>query len=595
MFIQTRTSEIRNIGVVAHVDHGKTTLVGSLLKLMSADIDQMAMDSNSMEASRGITILAKITSITWKDYLINILDTPGHADFGGEVERSLFVVDGVILLVDAKEGIKQQTEFVIRKTINHKLPIICVINKVDRPDARIEEVQLEVMCYLSEIAPNIEIKFLYASGRDGWVSDQLHKKTDNMDILLNEIIDRFPAPEPRFNDNKVRFSVRMLDHDQHLGKIVAGRIESGEIHEGQTLFIANNSSIGSKVVKKIMKKRQIQYYNIQNAAVGDLVSLAGFQEATVGDTLVADINTPAIEIPQIDPPTIFIRVSANSSPLSGNEGKQITFQIIQARLQKAAILDPALSLAIDIDAAIIGGRGIMHLGVLLENMRKEGIEITVYPPEVKQQGNTEPWEKLHLEFNAEYLSIVMKKLINRNAEILSTDTEKDLAILEARVATRNILGYESEFGTDTKGTGTWEQSFDGYGPISESNNSYANGTLISMATGEANSYALNDLESRGKLYIKPGMKVYPGMIIGECNKEQDIEANPTKGKQLTNMRSTGKDDVIKLIPVKDLTVEDALLMIAGKSMQCIELTPISIRLRMKILDSNERKKIQKKN
>lgn len=589
MIVINPTEKVRNIGVVAHVDHGKTTLVGSLLKLMSADIDQMAMDSNSMEASRGITILAKITSIIWQDYLINILDTPGHADFGGEVERSLFVVDGVILLVDAKEGIKQQTEFVIRKTIQHKLPIICVINKVDRPDARIEEVELEVMCYLSEIDPDLQVKFLYASGREGWVSREMYKKTDNMNALLEEIVEKFPAPIPRFEDNETRFSVRMLDHDQHLGKIVAGRIESGSIYEGQNLFIAGTNA-SAKVVKKIMKKRQIQYYNINKAQVGDLVSLAGFSDATVGDTLVANINISPMEIPQIDPPTIFIRISANSSPLSGNEGKQITFQVIQDRLQKAANLDPALSLSIDRDAAIVGGRGIMHLGVLLENMRKEGFEMTVYPPEVNRKGNTEPWEKLHLEFHANYLPIVMKKLINRNAEILSTDTDKDLAILEARVATRNILGYESEFGTDTKGSGTWEQAFDGYGPISDSTNSYENGTLISMATGEANSYALNDLESRGKLYIKPGMKVYPGMIIGECNKEQDIEANPTKAKKVTNIRASGKDEAIKLIPVKDFTVEDALLLIAGKADQCVELTPISIRLRMKILDSSARKK-----
>ncbi len=589
MSIINPTEKVRNIGVVAHVDHGKTTLVGSLLKLMSADIDQMAMDSNSMEASRGITILAKITSITWQDYLINILDTPGHADFGGEVERSLFVVDGVILLVDAREGIKQQTEFVIRKTIQHKLPIICVINKVDRPDAKIEEVELQVMIYLSEIDPNLEVKFLYASGREGWVSREACKKTDNMNALLEEIIDKFPAPMSRFEDNETRFSVRILDHDQHLGKIVAGRIESGSIYEGQNLFIAGTNA-NAKVVKKIMKKRQIQYYNINKAQAGDLVSLAGFPDATVGDTLVANINIPPMEIPQIDLPTIFIRISANSSPLSGNEGKQITFQIIQDRLQKAANLDPALSLSIDRDAAIVGGRGIMHLGVLLENMRKEGFEMTIYPPEVNRKGNTEPWEKLHLEFHSNHLPIVMKKLINRNAEILSTDTDKDLAILEARVATRNILGYESEFGTDTKGSGTWEQSFDSYGPISDSTNSYENGTLISMATGEANSYALNDLESRGKLYIKPGTKVYPGMIIGECNKEQDIEANPTKAKKVTNIRASGKDDAIKLIPVKDLTVEDALLLIAGKADQCIELTPISIRLRMKILDSSARKK-----
>lgn len=589
-------SMMRNIAIIAHVDHGKTTLVD---KLLGAKTDRV-MDSNALESERGITILAKCTSVIWNDYEINILDTPGHRDFGGEVERALSMADGALLLVDATEGIGQQTKFVARKAMELGLKLICVVNKVDRPGNRAEDVHLEVLSYLHDINPELEPTVLYVSGKAGLAAgslEEFHKLYQNhnpeacsMDLLLKTVVDEIPAPQIKFDDNQLRMSVRIIDGEKHLGKLLMGRVESGVIEEGQFVHIKSlEGDVESGRVTKILKRRGTAFVPITRASAGDIVSVAGFGRATVGHTIVGENSVAAVRIPSVDPPTLSMIVEPNTSPLLGREGSKLTSQLLQERLLREAETDVSLQVVANGASITIAGRGEMHLGVLLENLRREGFELTVHPPEVRIVDGQEPWESLTLEIDSEHVGDVLSELNLRRAEIQHTDEiPGNRFCIECVVAAKNVLGYRSKFLTQTQGSGVWNQAFDSYRQQSETIKSQRDGVLVSTEPGTATAYALNKLEARGEMFIKPGTEVYEGMIIGECNKQGDLDVNPVDNKKLTNMRAAGKDEGIRLSPPRIFSLEDALLYIEPG--ECLEVTPQNFRLRKKWLTLNERKK-----
>ena len=581
------SSEIRNIAIIAHVDHGKTTLVDKLLNVSN----ERVMDCNAIENERGITILAKCTSIEWtnpktsKPYLINIIDTPGHRDFAGEVERALSMADGAILLVDAVEGIEQQTKFVARKAIECGLKLVCVVNKVDRPDRRPEDAYLEVLEYLQSIDQHLDPPLLYASGREGWATTVLDDALDSaiqktIDPLLETVVNHIPAPADRFGDGKARFSVRMLDADKHLGTILVGKVESGVLKETQRGIAIDEAGkqIETARITKLMKRQGLKHYPVTEVCAGDIISMAGFTEATVGHTIVADAQTTPVIIPKVDPPTLSIVIEPNTSPIAKKDGTKFTSQQIQERILVEAQTDVSLE-ATPCGAGItVTGRGEMHLGVLIENVRREGFEMTIYPPTVKIIDNQEPWETLTLDVDSEYVGDIISELNMRHAEIAdTTEIGTDRYRITCTVPIKNILGYRSKFLMQTQGGGSWNQAFDSYRPATEEIVVPRNGALISMALGVATAYALDKQKSNGIMFIEPGQQVYPGMIIGERNREDDLCVNPTHSKKLTNMRASGKDEEIRLVPPRKLSLEDALLSITKG--QCLEVTPLRFNLR----------------
>jgi GTP-binding protein len=579
--------EIRNIAIIAHVDHGKTTLVDKLLNTS----DERVMDCNAIENERGITILAKCTSIEWtnprtsKPYLINIIDTPGHRDFAGEVERALSMADGAILLVDAVEGIEQQTKFVARKAIECGLKLVCVVNKVDRPDRRPEDAYLEVLEYLQSIDQRLDPPLLYASGREGWATTVLDDALDSaiqktIDPLLETIVDYIPAPTDRFGDGKARFSVRMLDADKHLGTILVGKVESGTLKETQRGIAIDEAGkqIETARITKLMKRQGLKHYPVTEVCAGDIISMAGFTEATVGHTIVGDAQTTPVIIPKVDPPTLSIVIEPNTSPIAKKDGTKFTSQQIQERILAEAQTDVSLEAKACGAGITVTGRGEMHLGVLIENMRREGFEMTIYPPTVKLIDNQEPWETLTLDVDSEYVGDIISELNMRHAEIAdTTEIGTDRYRITCAVPIKNILGYRSKFLMQTQGGGSWNQAFDSYRPSTEEIVVPRNGALISTALGVATAYALDKQKSNGIMFIEPGQEVYPGMIIGERNREDDLCINPTHSKKLTNMRASGKDDEIRLVPPRKLSLEDALLSITKG--QCLEVTPLRFNLR----------------
>jgi len=588
----------RNIAIIAHVDHGKTTLVD---KLLDAKSDRV-MDSNALESERGITILAKCTSIVWQskdtEYNINIIDSPGHRDFGGEVERALAMVDGAVLLVDAAEGVEQQTKFVTRKALNLGIPIIVVINKVDRPGSEPEERMIEVIDYLETAGLKGEIPVLYASGRQGWATYDLQEalsgKAVGMAPLLDTVIQHIPAPKLQFTDQEARFSVRMIDSDKHLGRILIGRVESGVISTGQTLHVKNaNGNVESAKVSKIMQRQGMKSLVIDTAEHGDIVSIAGFSNATVGDSVLSNKDLTPLLIPSIDPPTLSMTLTANTSPFLGRDGKKLTSQLIQERILKEAESDVSLQVSISGSHVTVAGRGEMHLGVLIENLRRENFELTVFPPEVRIIDNKEPWERLVLEMDLEHMGTVVSELNSRHAQIQDTAERNDgnRMRIECIVSAKNILGYRSKYLADTQGSGIWGQSFEEYRDMAPRIQHKRNGVLVSTTNGTITSYALDKLSDRGEMFIEPGIEVYEGMIIGENNKDNDLDVNPVHAKKLTNMRASGTDETIRLSPPRKLSLEDALLYIQAD--ECIEVTPLNIRLRKKGLTQQDRKRFAK--
>lgn len=605
--------KIRNIAIIAHVDHGKTTLVDNMLKQAGTfreneRVEDRVMDSGDIERERGITISAKPTSIQWGEYKINIVDTPGHADFGGEVERILSMVDGVVLLVDSAEGPLPQTKFVLSKALKLGLrPIVC-INKIDRGDARPEEVLTETFDLFDKLGADdaqLDFPYLYAVGRDGWaVRDLSEINNPNKDLkpLFQLIVDHVPAPDCNGTrcaiDAPFTMLATTLEADPYVGRILTGKIESGTVRVGQTVKAINMAGelIETAKITKIIEHAGIQKISRDAASAGDIVVLAGFSKATVADTLCdPSVTTPIPAIP-IDPPTLTMTFFVNTSPLAGKSGKKLTSRMIGERLFREAETNIALKVtqSANNEAFEVSGRGELQLGILIETMRREGFELSVSRPRVIMHQNengekTEPIEEVVIDVDDEFSGVVIEKMTKRKATITEM---KPSGIGKTRIVfsapSRGLIGYLSEFRTDTRGTGIMNRVFDKYdlyrGPITQ----YRPGVLVSMESGQTTTYALHNLEPRGVLFVGPQTEVYSGMIVGEHSKENDIEVNPVRGKQLTNVRSVTADEKLFLAPPRKISLEEALSYIQDDEL--VEVTPATIRLRKKELDSGKRKK-----
>lgn len=601
--------KLRNIAIIAHVDHGKTTLVDNMLKQSGTFRDnqkvaERAMDSGDIERERGITILAKCTSIDWKDTHINIVDTPGHADFGGEVERILSMVDGVVLLVDSSEGPMPQTKFVLGKALKIGLKPIVVINKADKPDARVDEVLNEIFdLFVSLDATDEQLDFptLYASGRDGWAISDMSEEKKDLSPLFELIVSY--VKEPDCNPN-APFSMlaTILEADKFLGRVLTGKVQTGKVKTGETIKAINIESkeVERFRVSKILAYKGLERVSLDEANAGDIIALSGMSKATVADTLCAlEVTTP-LKAQPIDPPTLSMTFSVNDSPLGGREGDKVTSRMIGDRLRKEAEGNIALKIteSENKDSFEVAGRGELQLGVLIETMRREGFELSVSRPKVlmkkDEDGQTlEPVEEVVVDVDEEFSGAVVEKMSMRRAELIEMIPSQagNKVRLIFRAPSRGLIGYHSEFLTDTRGTGIMNRLFYAYEPHKGNIEGRRNGVLISSESGEAIAYALWKLEDRGPMFVLPNSPVYTGMIIGEHTKSNDLEVNPTKAKQLTNIRASGKDEAIALAPPKKLGLEDALSYIQEDEL--LEVTPKSLRLRKKYLDPHERKRMSK--
>ncbi len=597
---------LRNIAIIAHVDHGKTTLVDQLFRQSGTfrdnqRVEERAMDSNDLEKERGITILAKPTSIEWEGVRINIVDTPGHADFGGEVERILSMVDGVILLVDAAEGAMPQTKFVTGKALALGLRPIVVVNKVDRSDARIQEVLDEVFdLFVALEASDEQLDFpvLYASGRNGYASEDMDRREGTLTPLFQKIVDHVPPPS--LDENApFSFLVTLLDRDNFLGRILTGRVQSGVVKLNQPIHALDETGnvIETGRASKLMSFRGLDRVPVEEARAGDIISLAGLTVATVANTIAdTSVSTP-IQAQPIDPPTLSMRFAVNDSPMAGREGSKVTSRMIRDRLMREAETNVAIKVteAADRDSFEVAGRGELQLGVLIETMRREGFELGISRPRVlfgedENGKKTEPYETVIIDVDEEHSGTVVEKMNLRKAEM--TDMRPSTGgktRITFSAPSRGMIGYHGEFLSDTRGTGIMNRLFEKYGPHKGNIEGRKNGVLISNGAGEAQGYALGPLEDRGILFVGHGEALYEGMIIGENAKTDDLEVNPMKAKQLTNFRASGgKDDAIRLTPPKKMTLEQAIAYIDDDEM--VEVTPKSIRLRKRHLDPHERKR-----
>ena len=594
--------KIKNIAVIAHVDHGKTTLVDGLLQQSGTfqahqEVEERAMDSNDIEKERGITILSKNTAITYGDHKINIIDTPGHADFGGEVERVLKMVDGVLLLVDAQEGVMPQTKFVLKKAIELGLKPIVVVNKIDKPAAEPERVVDEVFDLLVALDANdeqLEFPVLYAAARDGYAKWNLEDENRDLTPLFEAIIEHVPYPEGSA-EASAQAQVFTLDYDNFVGRIGVARIFNGVVKRGDELLLIKADGQKSKSrISKLIGFKGLDRIEIDKAEAGDIVAIAGFNDIDVGDTL-ADPNNPIQLDPlHIEEPTLSVIFSVNDGPLAGTEGKHVTSNKIKARLEKEMQTNIAMRMEPLGDASFkVSGRGELQIGILAENMRREGYEFLLARPEVviKEENGVklEPFEHLVIDVPEEFQGTVIEKLGKRKAEMTSMTPMPDGTVrIEFEIPARGLIGFRSEFLTDTKGEGVMNHSFLEYRPYTGTVESRTQGALISMDNGEAVAFSLYNLQARGTLFIKPQAKVYNGMVIGESARPGDLEVNPLKGKQLTNMRSAGADDAIKLVPPREMTLEQAMEWIEEDEL--VEVTPKNIRIRKKHLDPAARRR-----
>ncbi|MBB3775490.1 GTP-binding protein [Erythromicrobium ramosum] len=607
------SSALRNIAIIAHVDHGKTTLVDQLFRQSGTfrenqRVEERAMDSGDLEKERGITILAKCTSVEWHGAngdttRINIVDTPGHADFGAEVERILSMVDGVILLVDSAEGAMPQTKFVTGKALALGLRPIVVVNKIDRPDGRPQEVLDEVFdLFVSLDAADDQLEFpvLYASGRDGYASEDQDRREGSLAPLFEKIIEHVRAPglDP---DAKFSFLATLLDRDNFMGRVITGRVQSGTIRVNDPIHAID---MDGKVVEvgratKLMSFDGLERVPVESAQAGDIIALAGLEKATVANTICDPSVSEPIAAQPIDPPTLAMRFSVNDSPLAGREGSKVTTRIIRDRLLREAETNVAIRVteSEDKDAYEVAGRGELQLGVLIETMRREGFELGISRPRVlfREEGGKrmEPYETVVIDVDDEHSGTVVEKMQRRKADLTEM---RPSGLGKTRITfsapSRGLIGYHGEFLSDTRGTGIMNRLFEKYDAYKGPIEGRINGVLISNGDGEANAYALNMLEERGELFVGPQMKVYQGMIIGENAKPDDLEVNPMKAKQLSNVRSSGKDEAIRLTPPRRMTLEQSIAYIDDDEM--VEVTPQSIRLRKAELDPNERKKMRRK-
>ncbi|QGX98592.1 translational GTPase TypA [Roseovarius faecimaris] len=603
--------DLRNIAIIAHVDHGKTTLVDELLKQSGAfrenqAVDERAMDSNDLERERGITIFAKPTSVEWKGTRINIVDTPGHADFGGEVERILSMVDGVVLLVDAAEGPMPQTKFVTSKALALGLRPIVVLNKVDKPDAepdRALDECFDLFANLDASEDQLDFPHMYASGRSGWADHDLDGPRRDLSALFDLIVNHVPAPRQlKRADEDFRMLATTLGSDPFVGRLLTGRVESGRLKVGATVQAL--SRIGQKIesfrVTRIQAFRGLSTQDIDIAMAGDIVSLAGMSKATVADTICALAVEEPLEAQPIDPPTITVTFGINDSPLAGRDGKKVQSRVIRDRLLKEAESNVAIRVTDTPggEAFEVAGRGELQMGVLIENMRREGFELSISRPQVllrdaEDGGKLEPIEEVTIDVDDDYSGAVIEKITGPRkgelAEMRPAGAGKTRII--AHVPSRGLIGYHGEFLTDTRGTGVLNRVFHGWAPHKGPIPGRRAGVLISMENGDAVAYALWNLEERGKMFISPQEKVYTGMIIGEHSRENDLEVNPLKGKKLTNVRASGSDEAVRLTPPVIMSLEQAIAYIDDDEL--VEVTPNAIRLRKRYLDPHERKRQSK--
>ncbi len=599
---------MRNIAIIAHVDHGKTTLVDELLKQSGAfrenqRIVERIMDSNELEKERGITILAKAPSVVWDDVRINIVDTPGHADFGGEVERILNMVDGAIVLVDAAEGPMPQTKFVVGKALKVGLRPIVAVNKIDRPDARADEVVNEVFDLFAALDADdeqLDFPILYGSGRDGWMNHNPEGPQDKgLAPLFDLVLDH--VPEPSVGEGAFRMIGTILEANPFLGRIITGRIHSGSVKPNHSIKVMdrNGALLEQGRVSKILAFRGIERQPIDEGRAGDIVAIAGLTKGTVADTYCVPENNEPLEAQPIDPPTVTMSFIVNDSPLAGTEGDKVTSRVIRDRLMKEAEGNVALKIeeAEDKDSFYVSGRGELQLAVLIETMRREGFELAVSRPRVVMQKDEhgtllEPVEEVVIDVDEEHSGVVVQKMSERKAEMIELRPSGGSRVrLVFHAPTRGLIGYQSELLTDTRGTAIMNRLFHDYQPFKGDIGGRVNGVLLANEAGESVAYALFNLEDRGPMVIDAGEKVYEGMIVGIHTRDNDLEVNVLKGKKLTNMRASGKDEAVKLTPPIRMTLERALSWIQDDEL--VEVTPKSIRLRKLYIDPHERKRFEK--
>ena len=601
-------NDLRNIAIIAHVDHGKTTLVDEMLKQGGAfrenqEVEDRVMDSNDIERERGITILAKNTSVKYNGVKINIIDTPGHADFGGEVERVLKMVDGVILLVDAAEGPMPQTRFVLSKALELGHKIIIVVNKIDRPDARLDEIGDEVLELLLDLDANdeqLESPILFCSGRAGTCSLSQYEAGTDLKPLFDTILDYIPAPEGDEN-GPMQMLISSIDYNDYVGRTGIGRVERGVIKVNQPVIVGDYHETKKPYNSKIVTISQIEglgKQNVDEAKVGDIVWISGIENITIGDTLCAADNYEPLPFVKISEPTVEMTFSVNDSPFAGREGKFVTSRQLRERLFKEVLRDVSLRVSEteNTDSFRVCGRGEMHLSILIENMRREGYELGVSTPRVLMKEidgvMCEPMERLVIDVPEDCTGSVMEKMGTRKAELQTMHPQGSRMRLEFIIPARGLFGYKSEFLTDTKGEGVMSSIFDSYQPYKGDIPRRNTGSLISFETGEAVTYGLFNAQERGSLFIGAGTPVYEGMVVGASPKVEDLVVNVCKKKHLTNTRASGSDDALRLVPPRKLSLEDSLEFIADDEL--LEVTPKSIRIRKRILDNALRAKTRAK-
>ena len=604
--MRQKREDIRNIAIIAHVDHGKTTLVDELLKQSGVfrenqDVAERVMDSGDIERERGITILSKNTAVTYKNTKINIIDTPGHADFGGEVERVLKMVNGVVLVVDAFEGAMPQTKFVLRKALELKLPVIVCINKIDRPEARPKEVideVLELFIELDASEEQLDCPFVFASAKTGTASLDMDTPGTNMIPLFETILDYIPAPEGD-PDAGTQVLISTIDYNEYVGRIGVGKVDNGSVKVNQEVVIVNHHEPEKQKKVKISKLYEFDGLNkveVTEAGIGSIVAISGISDIHIGDTLCSPDNPTPIPFQKISEPTIAMHFIVNDSPLAGQEGKYVTSRHLRDRLFRE--LNTDVSLRVEetdtTEAFKVSGRGELHLSVLIENMRREGYEFAVSKAEVLYKTDEngkklEPMELCYIDVPEEFSGSIIDKLSQRKGELISMGTASGgYTRLEFSIPSRGLIGYRGEFLTDTKGNGIMNSVFDGYGPYKGDIQYRKQGSLIAFEAGEAITYGLYNAQERGTLFIGPGEKVYSGMVVGQNGRGEDIELNVCKKKQLTNTRSSSADEALRLTPPKILSVEQALDFIDTDEL--LEVTPKSLRIRKKILDPTMRKR-----
>src|SRR3978361_321064 len=602
--------QIRNVAIIAHVDHGKTTLVDKLLSQSGAfrehqQVAERALDRNDLEKERGITILAKCASVVWNDTRINIVDTPGHADFGGEVERILNMVDGAIVLVDAAEGVLPQTKFVVGKALARGIHPIVVVNKIDRQDARPDEVHTEVFDLFAALdASDAQLDFpmLYASGRNGWADETMDGPRKDLSALFDLVLRHGPSPTVK-PDAPFAMVASILEYDNFLGRVLTGRVEqgTGRVNMPVKVLRRDGSLVETGRLTKLLSVRGLDRVPVDEVQAGDIIAVAGLSEGTIPDTIGSPELLGPLEAIPVDPPTLAMTFRINDSPLAGREGKKVTSRQIRERLMAEAEGNVAIHVAIsnETDAFEVSGRGELQLGVLIEQMRREGFELPIGRPKVLTRSNPEtgereePYEETLIDVDEPYAGVLVDKMSRRKGELSDIrPSGGGKERLTFRIPSRGLIGYHGEFLTDTRGTGIMNRLFAGYGPWKGPIEGRRAGSLISTEGGEAVHYSLWYIQERGTMFVSPGEKVYQGMILGEHSRESDLEVNPIKEKKLTNIRAAGKDDAMLLIPPRKMSLEQAIPYV--EDVECVEVTPTAIRLRKRYLDPNERKRFERK-